>query len=144
MARVKYTSSERWTLLVTILASSLVFIDGSALNIALPALQHDLGLSGPQLLWVVNAYSLFLSALLLIGGAMGDRYGRNRIFGLGLFLFMIASLFCGISTNATQLITARIFQGIGGALLIPGSLSVLSAQFPANKTGGAIGQCLVP
>ena len=139
MARVKYTSSERWTLLVTILASSLVFIDGSALNIALPALQHDLGLSGPQLLWVVNAYSLFLSALLLIGGAMGDRYGRNRIFGLGLFLFMIASLFCGISTNATQLITARVFQGIGGALLIPGSLSILSAQFPANKTGGAIG-----
>jgi len=139
MARVKYTSSERWTLVVTILASSLVFIDGSALNIALPALQHDLGLSGPQLLWVVNAYSLFLSALLLIGGAMGDRYGRNRIFGLGLFLFMIASLFCGISTNATQLITARVFQGIGGALLIPGSLSILSAQFPANKTGGAIG-----
>ena len=106
MARVKYTSSEKWTLVVTILASSLVFIDGSALNIALPALQQDLGLSGPQLLWVVNAYSLFLSALLLIGGAMGDRYGRNRIFGLGLFLFMIASLFCGISTNATQLISA--------------------------------------
>lgn len=139
MASVKYSSSEKWTLLVTILASSLVFIDGNALNIALPALQNDMGLSGPQLLWVVNAYSLFLSALLLIGGAMGDRYGRNRIFSMGLFLFMLASLFCGISTNPVQLITARVFQGIGGALLIPGSLSILSAQFPAEKTGGAIG-----
>ncbi len=139
MAKVKYSTSEKWTLLATILASSLVFIDSTALNIAMPALQHDLGLSGPQLLWVVNAYSLFLSALLLFGGAMGDLYGRNRIFGIGLFLFMIASIFCGISTNSIQLITARVFQGIGGALLIPGSLSILTAQFPSNKIGGAIG-----
>lgn len=139
MTKAKYTSTEKWTLLATILASSLVFIDGSALNIAMPALQLDMGLTGPQLLWVVNAYSLFLSALLLIGGAMGDLYGRNRIFGIGLFLFMIASFFCGISTNSIQLITARIFQGIGGALLIPGSLSILTAQFPSNKIGGAIG-----
>jgi EmrB/QacA subfamily drug resistance transporter len=139
LKKVKYTSSEKWTLFATIMASSLVFIDGTALNIAMPALQHDMGLSGPQLLWVVNAYSLFLSALLLFGGAMGDQYGRNRIFGIGLFLFMLASFFCGISTNSNQLIAARVFQGVGGALLIPGSLSILTARFPPAKTGGAIG-----
>ena len=137
--KANYTSSEKWTLLATILASSLVFIDGTALNIAMPALQQDMNLSGPQLLWVVNAYTLFLSALLLIGGAMGDQYGRNRIFGIGLFLFMLSSFFCGISANSVQLITARVFQGIGGALLIPGSLSIITAQFSEEKTGGAIG-----
>ena len=100
LTKVKYTSSEKWILLATILASSLVFIDGTALNIAMPALQLDMGLSGPQLLWVVNAYSLFLSALLLIGGAMGDLYGRNRIFSIGLFLFMVASFFCGMDKQA--------------------------------------------
>jgi len=139
VAKLKYTSSEKWTLLATILASSLVFIDSTALNIAMPALQTDMGLTGAQLLWVVNAYSLFLSALLLIGGAMGDQYGRNKIFGIGLFIFMIASLFCGVSDSPQQLIIARSFQGIGGALLIPGSLSILTSQFPSNKLGAAIG-----
>ena len=139
MAKIKYTSEERWTLIATILASSLVFIDGTALNIALPALQVDLGLSGAQLMWIVNSYALFLSALLLLGGAMGDRYGRNKIFGIGLFIFMVASLVCGISQNSIQLISARAFQGVGGALLTPGSLSIITARFSSNKVGGAIG-----
>ncbi len=139
MLKVNYSPTEKWTLIATIMASSLVFIDSTALNVAMPALQADMGLTGSQLLWVVNAYSLFLSALLLIGGAMGDQYGRNRIFGIGLVVFMIASLFCGISTNSNQLIAARVFQGIGGALLVPGSLSIITARFSSDKAGGAIG-----
>lgn len=139
MGKFTYTKSERWTLLCTILASSMVFIDGTALNVAMPALQEDLSLTGSQLLWVVNAYALFLSALLLPGGAMGDQFGRNRIFSIGLLIFMVSSLVCGISSSSLQLIAARAFQGIGGALLIPGSLSILTARFPAEKVGGAIG-----
>lgn len=136
---MKYTTEERWTLIATILASSMVFIDGTALNIAMPALQADMGLSGAQLMWVINSYALFLSALLLLGGAMGDQYGRNRIFGIGLFIFMVASLVCGISQNSLHLIIARAFQGVGGALLTPGSLSIITARFSSDKVGGAIG-----
>ncbi|HNP18109.1 MAG TPA: MFS transporter [Fulvivirga sp.] len=134
-----YNSVEKWTLLATILASSLVFIDGSALNVALPALQEDLNITGTELLWVVNGYALFLSALLLLGGSLGDIYGRNRIFLIGLALFSLSSLVCGISQSPLQLIIARCFQGVGGALLTPGSLSILSAQFGATKRGRAIG-----
>ncbi len=134
-----FTSIQKWTLLSTILASSLVFIDSSALNVALPALQEDLGISGTELLWVINGYALFLSALLLVGGSLGDIYGRNKIFLIGLGVFSISSLMCGISQTPVQLITARAFQGIGGALLTPGSLSILSAQFGARGRGKAIG-----
>ena len=135
----RFTTTQKWTLLATILASSLVFIDSTALNIALPALQADLGISGTQLLWVINGYALFLSALLLVGGSLGDLYGRNKIFLVGLGLFSLASLVCGISQTPLQLIVARSFQGIGAALLTPGSLSILSSQFGPESRGRAIG-----
>lgn len=134
-----FTSIQKWTLLSTILASSLVFIDSTALNVALPALQKDLGITGTELLWVINGYALFLSALLLVGGSLGDLYGRNKIFLIGLAIFSISSLFCGISQTPLQLIIARSFQGVGGALLTPGSLSILSSQFDSKNRGKAIG-----
>ena len=134
-----FTAVQKWTLLSTILASSLVFIDSTALNVALPALQKDLGISGTELLWVINGYALFLSALLLVGGSLGDLYGRNKVFLIGLGIFSISSLICGMAQNPLQLIVARGFQGIGGALLTPGSLSILSAQFGPESRGKAIG-----
>ncbi|NME68100.1 MFS transporter [Flammeovirga aprica] len=134
-----YSNTQKWTLLTTIMASSLVFIDGSALNVALPALQKEMELTGTQLLWVINGYALFLSALLMVGGALGDLYGRNRIFLIGLVLFSLSSLVCGLSQNAHQLLVARGFQGVGGALLTPGSLSILSAHFDNENRGKAIG-----
>ncbi|AZQ64028.1 DHA2 family efflux MFS transporter permease subunit [Flammeovirga pectinis] len=134
-----YSSTQKWTLLATILASSLVFIDGTALNVALPALQRDLNLSGAQLLWVINGYALFLSALLLLGGSLGDLYGRNKIFLIGLILFSVSSFFCGIAQSSYHLLIARSFQGVGGALLTPGSLSILSAHFDNSNRGQAIG-----
>jgi EmrB/QacA subfamily drug resistance transporter len=137
--KVGFTSIQKWTLLCTILASSLVFIDSTALNVALPALQKDLAITGTELLWVINGYSLFLSALLLVGGSLGDLYGRNKVFLIGLSIFSISSLICGFSQTPLQLIIARMFQGVGGALLTPGSLSILSAQFDSNSRGRAIG-----
>lgn len=134
-----YTSYQKWTLFSTILASSLVFIDSTALNVALPALQKDLDITGTELLWVINGYALFLSALLLVGGSLGDLYGRNKVFLIGLGIFSISSFVCGISQSPLQLIIARAFQGIGGALLTPGSLSILSSQFGAKSRGKAIG-----
>jgi EmrB/QacA subfamily drug resistance transporter len=134
-----FTSIQKWTLLATILASSLVFMDSTALNVALPALQEDLGITGTELLWIINGYALFLSALLLLGGSLGDLYGRNKVFLTGLGMFSISSLICGISQSPLQLILARAFQGIGGALLIPGSLSILSSQFGVENRGRAIG-----
>jgi len=139
LSKTAFTSTQKWTLFSTILASSLVFIDSTALNIALPALQKDLGITGTQLLWVINGYALFLSALLLVGGSLGDLYGRNKVFLIGLSLFSASSLICGISQSPLQLILARAFQGIGGALLTPGSLSILSAQFSSESRGKAIG-----
>ena len=99
---------ETWTLVATILASSMAFIDSSALNVVLSALQHDLGADGAQLLWIVNAYLLMLAALILTGGALGDRYGRNRIFGMGIALFAIASLACGLAPTIEILLGARV------------------------------------
>ena len=120
---------ETWTLIATILASSMAFIDSSALNVVLSNLQHDLGADGAQLLWIVNAYLLMLAALILTGGALGDRYGRNRIFGMGIVIFAIASLACGLSPTIGILLGARVIQGIGGALMVPGSLAIISANF---------------
>ena len=129
----------RWVLFATILASSMAFIDGSALNVALPALQRDLGASGADLLWIVNAYALMLAALLLVGGALGDRFGRKRVFMLGIGLFAGASLICGFAPSTGLLITARALQGIGGALMVPGSLSIISSSFGPGERGKAIG-----
>jgi EmrB/QacA subfamily drug resistance transporter len=117
----------------------MAFIDGSALNVALPAVQADLRASGAQLLWVVNGYLLMLAALILPGGSLGDRLGRKKIFMAGIALFMLASLACGLAPTIGFLIGARIAQGIGGALMIPGSLAIISASFGDAERGRAIG-----
>ena len=133
------SSVERWTLISTILASGMVFIDFSALNVALPAIQTDMNISGKSLLWIINAYSLFLSSLLLVGGSLGDLYGRKKIFIIGIIIFSVSSFLCGISPGKGLLITARAFQGVGGALMVPGSLAIISAVIPAERRGKAFG-----
>ncbi len=130
---------ERAILISTILASSMAFIDFTALNVAFPALQKDLDLGGADLLWIANGYSLFLSALLLVGGAMGDALGRKKIFMLGIVMFTLSSIACGLSNGPLMLIVSRCFQGIGGAMMVPGSLSIISASFPKESRGKAIG-----
>jgi EmrB/QacA subfamily drug resistance transporter len=129
----------KWVLAATILASSMAFIDGTVVNVALPFLQTDLNATAIGIQWVVEAYSLFLSALLLVGGSLGDQYGRRRIFNIGVVIFAIASALCGFAANIEQLIIARAVQGIGGALLVPGSLALISSSFDEDKRGKAIG-----
>ena len=129
----------RWILAATILASSMAFIDGTVVNVALPFLQTNLNATAIGIQWVVEAYSLFLSALLLVGGSLGDRYGRRRIFNLGVVIFAVASALCGMAANIEQLIAARAVQGIGGALLVPGSLALISSSFNEKERGKAIG-----
>ena len=128
-----------WVLLATILGSSMVFINGSTVNVALAALQRDLGATVADIQWIVNAYTLFLAALILLGGALGDRYGRRRLFLLGVILFTLASIACGLAPNTSLLIGARAVLGIGGALLTPGSLAMISAAFDNEARGQAIG-----
>ena len=132
-------SSGRWILAATILGSSMVFIDGTFDNVALPALQASLHASVIDVQWVVEAYSLLLSALLLLGGSLGDHYGRRRIFIAGVILFSLASAWCGFAVNIGHLILARAVQGAGGALLVPGSLAIISASFDEANRGRAIG-----
>jgi hypothetical protein len=110
----------RWILAATILGSSMVFIDGTVVNIALPALQANLNATAVDVQWVVESYVLFLAALLLLGGSLGDHFGRRRIYSIGVVLFALASIWCGLAPNISQLILARAVQGIGGALLVPG------------------------
>src|SRR5215207_4973686 len=129
----------RWILAATILASSMAFIDGTVVNVALPFLQTNLNATAIGIQWVVEAYSLFLSALLLVGGSLGDRYGRRRIFNIGVVIFALASALCGMAANIEQLIVARAVQGIGAAMLVPGSLALISSSFPEDKRGKAIG-----
>ncbi|HST02259.1 MAG TPA: MFS transporter, partial [Usitatibacter sp.] len=129
----------RWVLTATILGSSMAFIDGTVVNIALPALQDKMGATLAQAQWVVEAYSLFISALMLTGGALGDRYGRKRIFMLGVALFTAASVACGLAPTIVVLIACRGLQGVGAALLVPGSLAIISATFADKERGKAIG-----
>lgn len=128
-----------WVLAATILGSSMAFIDGSVVNVALPAIQSDLSAPVREAQWIVNAYMLMLGALILVGGAAGDRFGRRRVFALGVIVFTVASVACGLAPGSGALIAARGLQGIGGALLVPGSLAIISAAFPANERGRAIG-----
>jgi EmrB/QacA subfamily drug resistance transporter len=128
-----------WILAATILGSSMAFIDGTVVNVALPALQSALHATLADVQWVVESYALFLAALLLIGGSLGDRYGRRKIFVAGVVLFSAASAWCGLAPNIGQLIVARSLQGIGGALLVPGSLALISANFSQKERGRAIG-----
>src|SRR5437879_2580465 len=133
------TANGPWILAATILGSSMVFIDGTVVNVALPALQSALHGTLVDVQWVVESYALFLATLLLIGGSLGDLYGRRKIFGAGVVLFSVASAWCGLAPNIRQLIVARGLQGIGGALLVPGSLALISANFPEKERGRAIG-----
>lgn len=130
---------EKWVLIVTILGSSMAFIDGTVVNVALPALQDAFQASVSQIQWVIEAYSLSLAALLLVGGSLGDLYGRRFIFLIGVSVFAIASIGCGLASTILQLITARTIQGIGAALLIPGSLALITASFSEERRGQAIG-----
>jgi EmrB/QacA subfamily drug resistance transporter len=131
--------SRPWVLAATILASGMVFIDGTVVNVALPALQREFGATAAQVQWVIESYALFLASLLLVGGSAGDRFGRRRIFTLGVALFATASAWCAIVGSIEQLLVARAMQGIGGALLVPGSLALISASFPEDVRGKAIG-----
>ena len=117
----------------------MAIIDGTAVNLALPAIQRDLGATVGEVLWIVESYALFLAALLLVGGSLGDHFGRRRIFTSGIALFALASVWCGLASDATELIVARAAQGIGGALLVPGSLAILSSTFSEEQRGRAIG-----
>src|SRR2546421_6547111 len=132
-------SSSRWILAATILASSMAFIDGTVVNVALPALQSSLNATAVDLQWVIEAYSLLLSALLLVGGSLGDHYGRRRIFLIGVALFAAASCACGLAADIRQLIAARALQGLGAAFLVPGSLAIISNSFSEQERGRAIG-----
>ena len=127
-------------LIATILASSMVFIDSSAVNVALPTIQRELDASAAQAQWVVESYALFLAALLLVGGVLGDRFGRKRIFVLGTVLFASTSIWCGLSPTIEMLIAARAAQGVAAALLTPASLAIISAAFnDETERGRAIG-----
>lgn len=132
-------SARPWILAATILGSSMVFIDGTVVNVALPALQSGLNATVVDAQWVVESYALFLAALLLAGGSLGDHFGRKRIYGIGVVLFALASIWCGLAPGINQLIIARAVQGIGGALLVPGSLAIISASFDEDSRGKAIG-----
>ena len=128
-----------WVLAATILGSSMAFIDGTVVNVALPALQSSLHATVVDVQWVIEAYGLLLSALILVGGALGDTLGRRNVFIAGTALFAAASVACGLSQSVHQLVAARCVQGVGAALLVPGSLSLISACFDESSRGQAIG-----
>src|SRR5580692_10900485 len=127
------TSRGRWVLVATILASSMAFIDGTVVNVALPALQAALHATVEDIQWVVESYALLLASLLLLGGSLGDLYGRRKVFLCGVGLFAVGSSWCGLAPSITALIVARGLQGIGAALLIPGSLAIISAYYPDDE-----------
>jgi EmrB/QacA subfamily drug resistance transporter len=129
----------RWVLAATILASSMAFIDSTVVNVALPALQASLHATLVGVQWVVEAYGLFLGALILAGGSLGDLLGRRLMFVVGVGIFAVASMACGMAANIQQLVVARSVQGIGAAFLVPGSLSIISASFDEKTRGQAIG-----
>ena len=133
------TRNGTWVLVATILGSSMAFIDGTVVNVALPALQASLHATVSDVQWVVESYALLLAALLLLGGSLGDLYGRRKIFVLGVVLFAAASAWCGFAPSIGSLIVARGAQGIGAALLVPGSLALISASFADAERGRAIG-----
>ncbi len=132
-------AAEPWILTVTVLGSSMAFIDSTIVNVALPGIQSSLGGTVIDMQWVVEGYALLLSAFILTGGALGDVFGRRRMFLLGVTAFAIASVGCGLAANIRELVIARAVQGFGAAFLVPGSLSIISASFSESKRGRAIG-----
>jgi EmrB/QacA subfamily drug resistance transporter len=133
------TSAGRWVLVTTVLGSGMVMIDGTGVNVALASIGQELDASFSELQWTVNAYTLALASLILLGGSLGDHFGRKRIFMMGVAWFALASLLCGLAPNVTVLIAARALQGVGGALLTPGSLALISASFHGPDRAAAIG-----
>ncbi len=129
----------RWVLLATVLGSGVAMLDATVVNVALPAIGRDLGSGLDGLQWTVNGYTLTLAAFILLGGSLGDRYGRRRIFVVGVVWFALASLLCGLAPNLETLVLARALQGVGGALLTPGSLAIIQASFRPGDRGRAIG-----
>jgi EmrB/QacA subfamily drug resistance transporter len=132
-------TSAPWVLAATIIGSAMAFIDGTVVNVALPQMQQRLGATAVDAQWIVEAYALFLAALILVGGSLGDHYGRRRIFLLGVGIFTVASVACALALTPQQLIAARAVQGVGGALLVPGSLAIIGASFREEDRGKAIG-----
>jgi EmrB/QacA subfamily drug resistance transporter len=138
--RIQLASKQgRWLLVATALGSGMIFLDGTAVSVALPRIQSDLAASLSGLQWIINAYTLFLAALLMLGGGIGDTYGRKMAFIGGLVIFTLASIGCGLAPNLSLLISARALQGIGGALLVPGSLAMIKAVVVPQDAGRAIG-----
>lgn len=129
----------KWVLLTTVLGSSMAMLDSTVVNVALPRIGRDLDANLSALQWTVNAYMVTLAGLILLGGALGDRFGRRKVFVIGVVWFAVASLLCGIAPNAGVLIAARALQGVGGALLTPGSLALIQASFHPDDRGRAVG-----
>jgi EmrB/QacA subfamily drug resistance transporter len=132
-------TATRWSLIVAILGSSMAMVDGTVVNVALPIIQRSLGTGVDGAQWIVEAYALLLASLVLVGGALGDRFGRRRVFVAGVALFTVASAACGLAPSTGWLIGARAVQGVGAALLVPGSLALISAAYPEASRGAAIG-----
>ena len=140
MQTVKLSSAAgKWVMVSAILASSMAFIDSTALNVVLPSLQKSLNASGTDLFWILNAYLLMLASLMLIGGSLGDQLGRKKIFMTGILIFITGSAVCGFANSVIMLTCCRMLQGIGGALMIPGSLSLISSSIDKGEKGKAIG-----
>ncbi|GAA4721523.1 MFS transporter [Sphingomonas lutea] len=137
--RPRTTGHPTWTLVTCVLASSLSFVEGSVLGVALPAIRESYGAGAQEVQWVVNAYLLPLSALLLLGGALGDHFGRRRLLVIGTAIFAATSLVCALAPSLEVLLAARATQGIGAALLLPNSLALLNAAFQGEKRGRAVG-----
>ncbi|GGQ29119.1 EmrB/QacA subfamily drug resistance transporter [Actinomadura coerulea] len=133
------TGPGRWILLATVLGSSVAFLDSTVVNVALPRLARDLNADMADLQWTVNAYTLTLAGFILLGGSLGDRFGRRRIFLVGVVWFAVASVLCGAAPNVETLVMARALQGVGGALLTPGSLAIIQASFAADDRPRAVG-----
>src|SRR5436190_14386610 len=133
------STAGRWVLAVAVLGSGMAFLDGTVVNVALPSIGRDLGASTSALQWILNGYLLTLASLILLGGSLGDRYGRRRVFVIGAGVFTVSSLLCAIAPSSGLLIVARLLQGIGGAMLTPGSLAMIEASFRAEDRGRAIG-----
>ena len=131
--------AKTWVLVAAIVGSAMSFIDGTAVNVALPIMQRDLSATAADMQWVIEGYALFLAALILLGGSLGDLYGRKKMFMLGIAIFAVASLICAVAPNVSILIGARCIQGIGGALATPESLALISATFLGAERGKAIG-----
>ncbi len=133
------TPAGRWVLATAVLGSGLAFLDGTVVNVALPEIGRDLGAETSALQWILNGYLLTLASLILLGGSLGDRYGRRRVFVLGIGVFTAASLLCAVAPSVEMLIVARLLQGIGGALLTPGSLAMIESSFQPGDRARAIG-----